>query len=210
MYNSKILYNALKLCENIYDESQYGVDDLYRIKDLSHSLDINHWLSKQWLVDKLYPLYSHDCGKALIVGGWYGLTAYLMRQKWKDPCMNIVSSDMDPICQDFGYVLFEDQDLQFETIKVDDKLDLSEYSIIINTSCEHMEQKDVKYLIDNKPKDTWIALQSNDYYDLDSHINCSPSLLFWKDELFPKHIDWVAYEGTQSTPNFNRFMIIGK
>ena len=50
----------------------YGVEDLYRIKDLSHALDENHWNGKKWLAEKLYELYDHDAGKILVVGGWYG------------------------------------------------------------------------------------------------------------------------------------------
>ena len=208
MYNSKILYNALKLSEEIYDESQYGVDDLYRIKDLSNALDNNHWQSKTWLADKLCELYNHDCGKILIVGGWYGLTAYLLRTFWPEPQMNIVSSDMDPICEQYGYKLFPDYDIQFKTLQVNDKLDLSGYTVIVNTSCEHMEPKDIQHIIDNKDKDAWVAFQTNDYYSIDSHINCSPTLEFWKEEL--GSMEWFAYTGQQQSVDFNRFMIIGK
>ena len=51
----QILYRSLKIIEEIYDESQYGVDDLYRIKDIVHSLDDNQWNSKQCVVDTLKP-----------------------------------------------------------------------------------------------------------------------------------------------------------
>ena len=52
-----ILYRSLKIIEEIYNESQYGVDDLYRIKDIIHSLDDNHWDGKKWLVDTLTPIH---------------------------------------------------------------------------------------------------------------------------------------------------------
>ena len=204
---SKILYNALKVNEEIYNESQYGVDDLYRIKDIAHSLDANHWNSKKWLAAELYRLYNHDAGKILVVGGWYGLMAYQLRRCWPEEQMNIISSDMDPMCEEYGYKIFKGNNIQYETLEVNSKLDLSGYTAIVNTSCEHMEQKDVQYIMDNKDKDTWVAFQSNDYYDLDSHINCSPSLEFWKDEL---QLDWVAYSEIQPASKFNRFMIIGK
>ena len=54
----QILYRSLKIIEEIYDESQYGIDDLYRIKDIIHSLDENHWVGKQWLVDTLKPIHK--------------------------------------------------------------------------------------------------------------------------------------------------------
>ena len=77
----------------------------------------------------------------------------------------------------------------------------------MNTSCEHMEPEAVQYLIDNKDENAWVAFQSNDYYEIDSHINSSPSLGFWKEEL---KLDWVAYADQQKASLFNRFMIIGK
>ena len=56
----EILNRTLKLIEEVYDESMYGENDIYRIKDLIHSVDTNHWKSKQWLVDEFYKLYKHD------------------------------------------------------------------------------------------------------------------------------------------------------
>ena len=41
MFKSVIYYRAIKLNEEIYDESQYGVDDLYRIKDIKELIDID-------------------------------------------------------------------------------------------------------------------------------------------------------------------------
>lgn len=207
MYNSKILYNALKLSEEIYNESQYGVDDLYRIKDISHCLDENHWDSKWWLAKELYDLYNHDSGKILIVGGWYGLMAFILRQMWPEEQMNIISTDMDPMCEEYGYKIFKGNNIQYKTLEVNSKLDLSGYTAIVNTSCEHMEQKHVQYIIDNKDKDAWVAFQSNNYYDLDSHINCSPSIDYWQDEL---NLDWIAHKGMQKASCFDRYMIIGK
>ena len=79
---AEILNRCLKLIEEVYDESMYGNNDIYRIKDLIHSVDNNHWRSKQWLVDEFYKLYNHTDGSFYIGGGWYGLLAYLIREKW--------------------------------------------------------------------------------------------------------------------------------
>ena len=207
MFKSVIFYRAIKLNEQIYDESQYGIDDLYRIKDISDSLDNNQWHSKVWLAQELYKQYNHDAGKILVVGGWYGLMAFLLRQQWKEPQMNIVSSDMDPMCKEYGYKLFRGNDIQYQTLEVNDKIDLSGYTAIVNTSCEHMEPEMIRYLIDNKDKDTWVAFQTNNWYDIQSHINCSPSLEYWKEEL---NLDWVALEDSIKYECYDRYMIIGK
>lgn len=204
---SKILNRALKLAEEIYDESMYGVDDLYRIKDIVHSVDKNHWEGKEWLAKEFYKHYNHADGNILVVGGWYGMMAYQLRKLWQNPSMNITSSDMDPMCDYYGYKLFHDQDIAFKTLDVNSEIDYSPYTAIINTSCEHMEQEDLVNIIKRKPADTWICFQTNDYTLLDAHINCWPGAKTFADSL---GLEYIAYTGTLDLGDFNRHMVIGK
>jgi len=204
---SKILYRALKLSEKIYDESMYGVDDLYRIKDVVHSVDKNHWESKKWLVDKLFDLYNHNAGKFYVAGGWYGMMAYQLRQKWAGEEMNIISADCDPMCEDYAWELFGEYDIDFRTVDVNEEQDLSQYSAIINTSCEHMEQEDLLSIIERKDRQAWVAFQTNNYVDLNSHINCWPTAQLFAESL---NLNWVASVETLQLKDFNRFMVIGK
>ena len=205
--NSKILYKALKLIEEGYDETMYGADDIYRIKDIVHSVDKNHWESKKWLADKLFELYGYNEGKFYVAGGWYGMMAYQLRQKWPEPQMNIVSADCDPMCEEYAWRLFDGYDISFKTIDVNDEQDFSEYSGIINTSCEHMEQEDLISIIEKKPEQTWVAFQTNNYVDLNSHINCWPTAQLFAESLGLKY---TAYVDTLELKGFNRFMVIGK
>ena len=207
MYNSTILYRTIKLSEEIYNESMYGVDDLYRIKDLSHSVDDNHWISKQLLAEKFYELYNHDAGKLLVLGGWYGMMAYQLRKQWPDKQMNIISTDMDPMCEEYGYKLFHDYDIAFSTLNISDSFIIPQVTGIVNTSCEHMEQKSLINIVKNKEKDCWVAFQSNNYTDLDSHINCHPSAELFAESL---ELDWVAYVNTLDLGDFQRLTVIGK
>ena len=207
MYNSTILYRTIKLSEEIYNESMYGVDDLYRIKDLSHSVDDNHWISKQLLAEKFYELYNHDAGKLLVLGGWYGMMAYQLRKQWPDKQMNIISTDMDPMCEEYGYKLFHDYDIAFSTLNISDSFIIPQVTGILNTSCENMEQKSLINIVKNKEKDCWVAFQSNNYTDLDSHINCHPSAELFAESL---ELDWVAYVNTLDLGDFQRFTVIGK
>lgn len=207
MYNSQILYRTIKLSEEIYNESMYGVDDLYRIKDLSHSVDDNHWISKQLLAEKFYELYNHDAGKLLVLGGWYGMMAYQLRKQWPDKQMNIISTDMDPMCEEYGYKLFHDYDIAFSTLNISDSFIIPQVTGIVNTSCEHMEQKSLINIVKNKDKDCWVAFQSNNYTWLDSHINCHPTADDFAESL---ELDWVAYVDTLDLGDFQRFTVIGK
>ena len=185
----------------------YGVDDLYRIKDVVHSVDKNHWESKKWLADKLFDLYNHDAGKFYVAGGWYGMMAYQLRQKWTGEEMNIISADCDPMCEDYAWELFGEYDIDFRTVDVNEEQDLSQYSAIINTSCEHMEQEDLLSIIERKDRQAWVAFQTNNYVDLNSHINCWPTAQLFAESL---NLNWVASVETLQLKDFNRFMVIGK
>ena len=129
------LSNALSLIENIYDDSMYGAGDMFRIKDVIHSLSSNQVRSKEWLAYEFKKQYFYPSGKILIIGGWYGLLAYMLRQRFPGKEMNIVSIDKDPMCETIAWKLFPDMDAQFITTDVFD-FDLSEYSAIISTSVE--------------------------------------------------------------------------
>ena len=146
--NPEILNRCLKLIEEVYDESMYGENDIYRIKDLIHSVDKNHWKSKQWLVDEFYKLYNHDNGSFYIGGGWYGLLSHIIRMQWRNEGLNITSGDIDPRCEDFGWKLFHNSDINFITEDMTSR-DLSEYSAIISTSCEHVEPEILEKFIKN-------------------------------------------------------------
>ena len=207
--NPKILNRCLKLIEEVYDESMYGDNDIYRIKDLIHSVDKNHWNSKQWLVDELYKLYNHSDGSFYIGGGWYGLLSHLIRNAWPNESLNITSGDIDPRCEEFGWKLFHSSDINFITEDMVSH-DLSEYSAIISTSCEHIEPQILEKFIKSKSDDAWIVLQNNNYYELDEHINCYPN-----EEAFTKWVkpfldEKVYYSGTLHLGDFDRFMVIGK
>ena len=100
-----------------------------------------------WLAEEFKKHYNHPDGNILVVGGWYGMMAYQLRQIWQNKSMNITSSDMDPMCEFYGWNLFDGYDINFQTLDVNDSLDYSEYTAIINTSCEHMEQEDLQSII---------------------------------------------------------------
>ena len=209
----QILYRSLKIIEEIYDESQYGVDDLYRIKDIVHSLDDNHWIGKQWLIDTLYPLYNkiygnNTGGKIYIAGGWYGLQAHLIKQVFKN--FYVITGDMDPMTEHFGHRLFSDTDIEFKVENCLNSTDL-DANIIINTSCEHMDPEDLQNFILKKPKESIIVLQSNDYGELDSHINCVESLEEFCNFVKPLlSKEWIISKSQIDLGDFNRFMVIGQ
>tara|TARA_Y100000114_G_scaffold134747_1_gene135139 strand:- start:327 stop:941 length:615 start_codon:yes stop_codon:yes gene_type:complete len=200
------LHNALHLIEEIYDNAMYEGADMFRIKDIIHSLSKNQTESKKWLAYELCKLYGYDSGNILIIGGWYGLMANYLRKKFPEPGMNITSIDMDPECQNIAWKLFPDIDSQFITAKAED-IDISLYNVIVSTSVEHIEKQYWIDLVRNKNPDAWVCLQSNNYFDHPTHINCS---YHTEHMIRYLNLDWVAYSGAINNHNFQRFMVIGK
>ncbi len=207
-----ILQRILKQIEIIYDDSMYSqTNDLYRIKDLIHSVDYNQILSKRWLITELLNIFNpiknkHNLGeipKFIIGGGWYGLMAYLLREKFENSL--IINVDMDPVCLDIGSKIYHDQDIGFEQ---NDVVDYGiDCDIFVSTSVEHFDKDDFKFLLKSKPKHTICALQSNDWEKIDSHINCHKTLDDFINYLSLKE---VLYKGEIKINNeYSRFTVIG-
>ena len=207
--NPEILNRCLKLIETVYDESMYGENDIYRIKDLIHSVDKNHWKSKQWLVREFYKLYDHNQGSFYVGGGWYGLLSHLMRMQWPEEGLNLTSGDIDPRCEEFGWKLFHNSDINFVTEDMTSR-DLSEYSAIISTSCEHVEPEVLEKFIRSKNSNAWVVLQTNNYDELDSHINCYPDVMSFANWVEPLIKERIYFAGTLRLGDFDRYMVIGK
>ena len=159
------------MIKKIFEESTQSQDeDLFRIPDIINSLDKKQIESKKWLVDTLAEYYTGN-DTFIIGGGWYGLLSHLIRMQWPEESLNITSGDIDPRCEEFGWKLFHNSDINFVTEDMTSR-NLSEYSAIISTSCEHIEPQVLKKFIKSKHDDAWVVLQTNNYYELDSHINC--------------------------------------
>lgn len=204
-----ILDRSLKLIEEIYNESMYGDKDIYRIKDVIHSVDQNHWKSKQWLADIFRNVYKFDGGKFVVLGGWYGMTAYHLRSRFGFN-YHIISSDMDPNCEKYGYKLFFDQDIDFKTVNMfSANNDIEGADAIITTSVEHIDRDDLISLIKLKEEKTWVVLQSNNFHDHPTHINTSQSLDDFVEYLKP-HLTDIVYARSMSNGSFDRYMVIGR
>ena len=203
-----ILSRTLKLVEEIYDESMYGDPDIYRIKDLVHSVDENHWKSKQWLADILKNVYTYPGGKIVVLGGWYGMIAYQLRKRFPDESFHIISNDIDPKCEQFGYKLFYDNNIEFTTGDMF-KSNIEDASVVVTTSVEHIDRDDLIDMLNRKDKNTWMVLQSNNFHDHPTHINTSDSKAEFVEYLAP-HLKEIAFAGTMGNRGFDRYMVIGR
>ena len=212
-----ILKRGFKLVEHIYDnqvrpkspfEHIYDKDipnlEFYRIKDVGNGLAENHWKSKSWLVDELEE-YIHN-EDVHIAAGWLGLTAYLLRQKFPD--ISITNSDMDPGCKAMGEFLFKEHNIKYKIIDtvIDIEKIASSCQVYINTSLEHIQQQFIDDIFKKLDKGTIVAVQSNNYFSVEDHVNCCDNL----DQFVSKvNVKNVLYKGTMSFPKYDRYMVIG-
>jgi len=182
--------------------------------------------SKMWLIDEL-RLIDEPLGTVFLCAGWYGILATLMFEYDLD-VEKIRSFDMDPdvenIADKFNLPWFSDQ-WRFKAITEDiHNVDFNEHEwtawsnknermskpikespdTIINTSCEHIENFDDWY--EKLPKGKLLVLQSNNYEDVQEHVNISKSLEEFVDQTPMKS---VLYSGDLPLDTYTRYMRIG-
>ena len=182
--------------------------------------------SKLWLVEKLKEC-NVDLGTVFLCAGWYATLATMLFES-KIKVDKIRSFDIDPTCVNIAEVFnapWFKNEWQFKSI-TQDIMDINyeehtwqhwsnannrmSYPItdvpdtIINTSCEHISNFTEWY---NKiPDGKLIVLQSNNYFEVDEHVNCSVDL-----EDFSRQIPMSStlYEGELQLEKYTRFMKIG-
>ena len=211
-YKEDLYKNCIKAIEKIYTDSKYNSKiDLFRSFDIINSVNANQMASKEHLTEAIVPVLSNikKLKHAAILGSWYGLLGVMLREHVSDD-VYIDNVDTDPETKIIGQQLFRhDRTEFFVGDAVDHILDrLKNYQLIINTSCEHMEQEDVKLITQAKDKDAVICFQSNNYFSDDSHINCSNSL----DE-FVEGLDLIEVMHASvlevKPENYERYTVIG-
>lgn len=156
-----------------------------------------------WHSDILYP-------RVVLMGGWYGMAAFLLLSRNHVPFSKIVSYDKDPKCKELAEMVNQNwvwPTPVFEAITMDaNQVSINDFDIIINTSTEHFESHE---WFDKVQEDKFIAIQSNNM-EHEDHISTVNSIRELKKQ-FPLHR--ILYEGEKTfeydTWSFTRFMIIG-
>ena len=212
-YKTEIYKNALKAIEKIYTQSKYDPNvDLFRSFDIINSVNDNQIVSKEHLIKAIVPILN-DIKKLkhiVILDSWYGLLSIMLRQHLDDN-IYISNIDTDPLTKEIGKLLFKHKRNEFI---IDDAMNHMlnqnkwKYQLIINTSCEHMEQDDILLMRWTKNKDAIICFQSNNYFAVDSHINCSNSLEEFVEGLNLTTVLHASALEIKSN-NFERYTVIG-
>lgn len=180
--------------------------------------------SKLWLVEELTKL-NKSLGTVYLCAGWYSTLATMLFESHIN-IEKIRSFDLDDTCASIAETMNKKwllQDWKFKATTKDihdidfvmhnyatynskgEAVDVIESpDTIINTSCEHIANFNDWY--QKIPNNKLVILQSNNYFEIEDHINCSSSL----DE-FSKSAPMkdVLFEGVLDLEKYKRFMKIG-
>ena len=80
------------------------------------------------------------------------------------------------------------------------------YDIVICTSCEHLEQKVIDDMLKRIKKGALVILQSNNYIQIEDHINCHNNVVDFEKTL---KLDKILYRGTLKLDKYDRYMVVG-
>jgi len=164
-------------------------------------------MSKCQLVSKfrlmeLLQFNAGYVGDVVIVGAWYGQLAMLLNDA------NIGSNYTGVDIDHSTAVIAERLNRRIDyTHVIEDMYEFGYdgYDTVINTSCEHIP--DLKEWLDLLPKGTKVVLQSNNYSELEEHINCSESL---DDFMSKAGLSEILILDETEMPIYTRYTIIGR
>lgn len=164
--------------------------------------------SKTWLVETLEKTNKLTNARIVIHGGWNGVLASMLFNS-DVGISSITSVDIDPACEETARTINKRQEMEgrFRAVTAD----MCEYEydehpdIIINTSCEHITQTQYIKWLKKIPKGCKIVLQSNNYFELEEHINCSKNI----SQFVKRSKLNVMKKDILELPKYTRFMIIG-
>ena len=209
-YITPLIYRKiLDTITYIYNKSTNEEDyDLFRFKDVLDSFSEGQLFNKNWAVEELNKLINENYEECLVIGSWYGLFSHLLAESgFKGKIINI---ELDPVCNNIAKRLKVHNNIIFkhaDGMEIFDELNYGN-KILVCTACEHIDDEELSFTLQQKHENMLVCLQSNNYYEIDSHINCKENLQDFLDSLPLKNI---YYSGTKRHKNeYDRFMVIGK
>ena len=204
-----IYQKILDTISHIYKKSTNNENiDLFRLKDVLDSYSEGQHQSKIWAVQELNKIINDSYDECFVIGGWYGLFSYLFAESgFKNKIINI---EIDDICTKIAKKLKVHNNISYKT--ADGLEDFKNWNyhnkILVCTACEHIDEEELYFTFKQKNPEMIMCLQSNNYYEVNSHINCHDTLENFMKSLPLKNI---LYSGTKRYKDeYDRFMVIGK
>tara|TARA_Y100000385_G_scaffold285001_1_gene344115 strand:+ start:120 stop:809 length:690 start_codon:yes stop_codon:yes gene_type:complete len=221
--DNDIFGRMLVLTKNpVFNNLRNAVDN--HNADLSDALSWGQLKSKRWLVDELEKI-DLPLGTIFLCAGWYATLAAMLFQS-KCSINKIRSFDIDENCATIAETVnrnYTKKDWRFKASTADiHNIEYTDYTYktkrfngtvceitdtaetVINTSCEHIENFAEWY--SKIPNQTIVVLQSNNYFEIEDHINCSKNILEFAKQT---PMTDCLYSGVLELPKYTRFMRIG-
>ena len=180
----------------MYNESIAKQTNLYEIRD---AFRVKQMQSKAWLISHIKNSNLNLNSKVLVIGSWLGFTSLILS---KLGFTNITEVDPDVRLTEFAKHLNRSNKNFLHITDDVNNIDLSNYQIIINTSCEHILEH---RWFENIKKGTQLFLHSNDLRGYD-HVNICNDL----NSMIEKYPMDLDYAGELDFINWRRFMMIGQ
>lgn len=181
----------------------------HRAADIIHSLNDRQVQCKKWMVEELERVESHYAkyDEVYIIGSWYGqIIVPMLLERLPHPMhwIELVDPDEEALNISKAHWLKEVQLLTPTKLKIlPQRVEDSSRceGVIICTSCEHMPP-----FIDRCTPSSLFVLQSNNYREVEDHVNCVDSA----EELAAQfNINRILFSGKKDMGNYTRFMVIG-
>lgn len=193
--------------------------------DLNDHFSRGQIKSKLWMMEELRNVVSgNSLGTVVLYGGWYATISHFFFKFFTPTRLYSIDSDETTVdvadsfntrqaANNWQFKAFahDVNDISYNsegkfTLPADTKMGTTQISVkptvIVNTSCEHMNDD----WFHNLPDGQFVALQTNDYFSNEQHINCVKDV----DEALDKYkFSEVYFSGELQTHLYKRFMIIG-
>ena len=190
----------LQLFKNIMAEARHN-------NDLLDSFSPNQFKSKQRLIKHIRDqLILKINSEIVIFGGWYGSILIPAFKEVKRITLIDKNKDVISIAKNRLFNHYKNVDFICDDVFdwAPDSSRIKKTDLIINTSCEHMRpMKELK--LDTK---SYFAYQSNNMFDIPTHINCVNNIEEFKKQL-PDRAE-VLIEDEIPDERCTRFTLIGK
>jgi hypothetical protein len=181
--------------------------------DLGASLNRGQMSSKVWLADALATHAGAQFGTVTVLGGWFGVLAAILLADRRLAIRQVISVDRDPRCAPVARSMNASSGERFDAVTAD-MLALpydvprpggGPPDLLVNTSCEHLP--DFALWFRRVPDGQLVALQSNDYFALDEHVNCVPDLAAFRAQA---PMSELLFAGARPQKKYTRFMLLGR
>jgi len=168
------------------------------MKSIVNSFNKNQTACKNWMKEELAKLDLKP-KTVFVAGGWFGNAAAVCKEIFD---CRVTSVDLNPRTVFIGRLLYDN--IRFEEGDCFEEYEKAD--LFVSTSVEHFDNDKLSELIKNS-RGTVFCLQSNNYFEIDEHINCTETLEDFIDSL--PLVD-IMFAGELEREKYTRFMVIGK